>query len=499
MTRRQFAAGLAALGATSVVGAAGVCSDVPHYKQPTRIDFSSLPRGTATCAELPKLDIVERPLLSSWHDKPEKRDSLEGAYRQLAEVKDVTGLLYQARLHEYMCGHNDVHNTWAFLVWHRGFLYFHERILAKLTGQKNFRLPIWDWEKSPDIPQPWKKTRIGDNIVAGCPRASKLPFEIDQCRLQAWLFSNSFQEFVGKPSGPAQHAFYGVHNDVHTSLGGAMADPALAAADPLFYAHHANVDRYWWHWHRQLRYRLDKEFFDQKFYFHNEDGQIVCVCPEQLMDPGLLGYRYDDHPPDVSLEGLSSTPPTSGFQSSEAIWNLLNTSISWLSGDTLVKALTAVTNLSLALLSFSPLDLALVGLEPGRLRQVLTTSALVDLLKANAVPFPVRITAEVGPDDKIAAGNYYAVALRATGRDDAYFASFGIFSHAGLHPGQIIATGCLKPDALNLLLTASNVNVVYGVADASGRFSDTAAPFAGVTWDFLNLKAQFEQLPGLPA
>jgi hypothetical protein len=40
----------------------------------------------------------------------------------------------------------------------------------------------------------------------------------------------------------------GVHGSVHIWVGGLMSSPGTAAADPIFWMHHANLDRLWWVW-----------------------------------------------------------------------------------------------------------------------------------------------------------------------------------------------------------------------------------------------------------
>ena len=47
------------------------------------------------------------------------------------------------------------------------------------------------------------------------------------------------------------------HNVVHSALGGLMGDPDTAAQDPIFWLHHANVDRLWNHWIQQGGGRAD--------------------------------------------------------------------------------------------------------------------------------------------------------------------------------------------------------------------------------------------------
>ena len=77
---------------------------------------------------------------------------------------DGRSFLNQAKVHCAYCdnhlfypGHEyplEIHNNWLFLPWHRLFLYFHERILAKLLGDDEFALPYWNWDnQSQESPQ----------------------------------------------------------------------------------------------------------------------------------------------------------------------------------------------------------------------------------------------------------------------------------------------------------------------------------------------------------
>ena len=69
---------------------------------------------------------------------------------------DPRSLIRQAWLHGYYCDPGqagiNVHNSWAFLPWHRAFLYYHEQILGSLIGKPHFRLPYWDWDQNGKIP-----------------------------------------------------------------------------------------------------------------------------------------------------------------------------------------------------------------------------------------------------------------------------------------------------------------------------------------------------------
>ena len=47
---------------------------------------------------------------------------------------------------------------------------------------------------------------------------------------------------------PAQTRLENIHNGVHDWVGGTMSDLLTAPADPIFWMHHANIDRLWAVW-----------------------------------------------------------------------------------------------------------------------------------------------------------------------------------------------------------------------------------------------------------
>jgi tyrosinase len=44
-----------------------------------------------------------------------------------------------------------------------------------------------------------------------------------------------------------------IHNGVHDWVGGTMGLLETAAADPIFWMHHANIDRIWWQWQQSAQ------------------------------------------------------------------------------------------------------------------------------------------------------------------------------------------------------------------------------------------------------
>jgi len=78
-----------------------------------------------------------------------------------------------------------------------------------------------------------------------------------------------------------------------------MSDPATAARDPIFWLHHANVDRLWNRWldtggHANPDPTADKDWFDQQFAFYDETGQKVVVSVTEIMNLAAAAAKYDD-------------------------------------------------------------------------------------------------------------------------------------------------------------------------------------------------------------
>ncbi|OEL36751.1 Polyphenol oxidase, chloroplastic [Dichanthelium oligosanthes] len=72
-----------------------------------------------------------------------------------------------------------------------------------------------------------------------------------------------------------------------------------AGRDPLFYSHHANVDRLWNIWSTNLdggNGFKDKDWLNASFVFYDnyEDPQLVRIKVSDVLDTTRLGYTYED-------------------------------------------------------------------------------------------------------------------------------------------------------------------------------------------------------------
>ena len=75
-----------------------------------------------------------------------------------------------------------------------------------------------------------------------------------------------------------------------------------AGRDPIFYPHHANIDRLWESWRGIVGARrrradfADPDWLDASFLFYDEDPKLVRIRVRDVLDTGALRYRYQDAP-----------------------------------------------------------------------------------------------------------------------------------------------------------------------------------------------------------
>ncbi len=399
----------------------------------------------------PEHEVRERPLLSALLSTPGGRKQIEkmmGAYDNLRARNpdtDRTGLFSQMWLHDSNCGGPgglpDIHSSWAFLPWHRAFLYFHERMLRSMLGQ-DFRLPVWDWDNDVGIPaefQAWAQSWLRPYRITAL-------HNVNRCSIQAWLFSSDYCEFAGyKPADSGEmrlgSAVQGVHAAVHTDAGGILSNLALAAGDPLFYAHHANVDRFWVNWRRaHPDFTAPDGFLDQTFTFYDENGEPRFVRSGALMDEQCLGYFYGEPPFRVVTTALTAT--------------------------------RTIDSAKDALDFFSRLAVKLnVIREPAEFLRYLEQTfddALSFAADDLMLPFSIDWLAPA-----VKPGTYYFIAVKQPGQSQLLnIAGFGVFRHGRMPHVPVSATGCLTWQALTALARPGSV-LGYGPDSGDGTISNS--------------------------
>ncbi|KAK4398239.1 (+)-larreatricin hydroxylase, chloroplastic [Sesamum angolense] len=236
---------------------------------------------------------------------------------------DPRNFLQQANIHCAYCngaydqpgqGTMDlqVHESWLFFPFHRWYLYFYERILGKLIGDPTFALPFWNWDnpKGMTMPPMFVDPRSALYDEKRNP-ASLPPAVVD-------LGNTKPSREGGKPDG-AGSSERGSHTSVHIWVGDPR-QPTLedlgnfysAGRDPLFYCHHANVDRMWTLWQYFLpsnkvpdKRITDPDFLNAAFLFYDENAQLVRVTVKDCLDNLRMGYDFER----IDLPWLDYRPP----------------------------------------------------------------------------------------------------------------------------------------------------------------------------------------------
>lgn len=244
------------------------------------------------------------------------------------------------------CQHTDMSSeeakrTTKFLPWHRFYLHYFERTLRKYSGDPNFALPYWNYFEF--------KAKNNSNLTL--PPVTTLDISnvfFDSMRT-VWL--NEGRVFIDPENASAEEAFQHrdfapfsnqlervPHGMMHCAVGNGCSTATMgwvpvAGNDPIFYMHHANVDRLWQCWldrkakgatidlnWAKANLNMPEEWYDITYDFVDENGNRVTHTIGDVFSPEFTpSYsNYNNCPkPLVSpaLETLELTAEASSVQS----------------------------------------------------------------------------------------------------------------------------------------------------------------------------------------
>lgn len=181
------------------------------------------------------------------------------------KLKDDRGYQAWAGIHGLPLPISCTHNSPLFLPWHRAYLYFFEKALQDRVA--GVTLPWWNWTmrhseglpaaytvaRDPDgKPNPLRSSPIqasgrepgGPSKTNRTPGQDGAPPLPTLRQVNDVLALTDFMDF--------QSQLEDIHNGVHVWVGGTMGSIGTSAYDPIFWAHHAMIDRIWRLW--QLRH-----------------------------------------------------------------------------------------------------------------------------------------------------------------------------------------------------------------------------------------------------
>lgn len=137
---------------------------------------------------------------------------------------------------------NCPHGVPYFLAWHRGYLYYFERQLRAVSGDSQLVLPYWDYYSYATLPSEFTNSSSTNPLYA-----NRVNTNVRQALTMA-PFSSKITNFPRGMSNAYEPTFEDApHNPIHNLIGNVMAT-MQSPLDPIFWLHHANVDRLWVAW-----------------------------------------------------------------------------------------------------------------------------------------------------------------------------------------------------------------------------------------------------------
>ncbi len=182
-----------------------------------------------------------------------------------------------------------------------------------------------------------KMTRLQRGVIILNPNEPPEPFLPDNSTINIALAANNFSEFrkrlegfvdlCGKNSPPCTIHKTGAHNNLHNAvhifIGGHMRVVASASNDPIFFLHHANIDRIFEAWLQRFdgslpSFQPDTEL--GRHPGHNLNDYLVPFFPlktnaDMYKLSDKLGFHYDSLPwsaNDVDAECPAQSTCTKG-------------------------------------------------------------------------------------------------------------------------------------------------------------------------------------------
>ncbi|WP_342150762.1 tyrosinase family protein [Methylorubrum sp. SB2] len=199
------------------------------------------------------------------------------------------------------------HGTPWFFAWHRLYLFYFEKQLQAASGDPTLRLPYWDYTNPAQLAMPAEFAQPSYKDASGNDQPNPL---FEPRRAPGWqqgdetLDTNSTNidgqltqsNFGGYQSGIEQNVHGYIHCTVATTCPVVnMGAVPYSANDPIFWVHHANIDRMWSCWSNMTGHKnpSDSSFTNKSYSFVDASGQQVTVKVGDLFNGGLIDYKYE--------------------------------------------------------------------------------------------------------------------------------------------------------------------------------------------------------------
>ncbi|NPT47998.1 hypothetical protein GNZ12_43280 [Paraburkholderia sp. 1N] len=241
-----------------------------------------------------------------------------------------------------------VHGTPMFLPWHRALLRRFETLLQNEIGDSSFGLPYWDWTN--DVSSPGQIGKLwGQEMMGGTGNPIHTgPFVPSQ-----WItispdgaFGDALVRNLGGSGQPVtnkedvlrlyssdqydtfrSNLEFGPHGRMHVWVGGQMASVPNSVNEPVFWLHHANVDRIWAQWQELYpNVPIRAPGMDPNTVMPPTQPGVPGATVSSVINAPFSDYAYDAFytvdvtwsddallPTDDNAYGLSSSPALAVF------------------------------------------------------------------------------------------------------------------------------------------------------------------------------------------
>lgn len=201
-----------------------------------------------------------------------------------SNASDPNSWFYWANIHQNFCPHGVPY----FLAWHRGYILQFEQKIRELSRDPNFSLPYWNYFTDPNIPSEFTNPSPGNPLYVKRTNTNV-------SNALGYDFTDPYWKQLPRnwptPMEPKVESV--PHNQVHNIIGGFM--PTLQSPqDPIFWLHHANIDRLWCAWVKAGAGRANPVPTDAYWNGTFVYGAQPQMDKRQTYSAEGLGYMYDD-------------------------------------------------------------------------------------------------------------------------------------------------------------------------------------------------------------
>ena len=241
--------------------------------------------------------------------KAEVIASLPPEYRADAEA-----VWNGCQAHPYNPSDPEQYQQWFFLPWHRLMLAQFEGVIREVLQDEEFSLPYWNpiTGNPDDLIVPAVFRDPGSTLYNGTRWFWVNGGERIDTLYKEWINLDALNEkfYIDSPTGNLgfnPRLDQNPHFFTHFALGGDMAEFSTVGGDPMFYIHHANIDRLWESWNQLGNTNpTDPKYLNRVFSYGDRSNKRADLPVSASDRTAQLGYEYDRYEKPPRSQTLSA-------------------------------------------------------------------------------------------------------------------------------------------------------------------------------------------------